>query len=78
METQDSHCVHKSRQQIKQIIDRARVTWWCRWLRHCATSRKGTSSIPHGVIELSRPQGAMALGSTQPLTEMKTRSISCG
>ena len=58
METQDSHCVHKSRQQIQQVIDRAQVTWWCRWLRHCATSRKGTSSIPYGVTELSRPQGS--------------------
>ena len=39
------------------------------WLRHCATSRKVAGSIPDGV---------MALGLTQPLTEMSTRNISWG
>jgi len=34
-------------------------------LRHCATRWKVTGSIPDGVIGT-----AMALGSTQPLTEM--------
>ena len=24
-------------------------TWWRSWLRHCATSRKVTGSIPNGV-----------------------------
>jgi hypothetical protein len=53
-----------------------------RWLRHCSTSRKIASSIPHGVIRifhLHNPYGrTMALGSTQPLTEMSTRNIFWG
>jgi len=43
-------------------------------LRHCATSRKVAGSIPDGVIGIFHwlnPSGRiMALGSTQPLTEM--------
>ena len=41
------------------------------WLRCCATNRKIAGSIPAGVTG-----SFMALGSTQPLTEMSTRSIS--
>jgi hypothetical protein len=52
------------------------------WLRHCATSRKVTGSIPDGVIGIFRghnPSGrTMTLGSTQPLTEMSTMNISWG
>jgi len=50
-------------------------------LRCCATNRKVAGSIPAGVsgffidIDIDR---TMALGSTQPLTEMTTRSISWG
>jgi hypothetical protein len=29
-------------------------TRWCSWLRHCATSRKVTGSIPDGVIGIFR------------------------
>jgi hypothetical protein len=50
---------------------------WCSWLRHCATSWKVTGSIPDGVIGIfhwHHPSGrTVALGSTQPLTEMSTR-----
>jgi hypothetical protein len=50
------------------------------WLRHCATSWKVSGSIPDGVIGIfhwHNPSGCtMALGSTQPLTEMSTRNIS--
>ena len=57
-------------------------TQWCRWLRHCATSRKVAGSIPDGVIGIFNRHNlssrAMALGSTQPLTEMSTRNISWG
>jgi len=57
-------------------------TRWCSWLRHCATSRKVAGSIPDGVIGIfhwHNPSGrTMALGSTQPLTEMSTRNISWG
>jgi hypothetical protein len=55
---------------------------WRSWLRHCATSRKVADSIPDivtGTFHLHNPSGrTMALGSTQPLTEMSTRNISWG
>jgi hypothetical protein len=51
-------------------------------LRYCATNRKVAGSIPDGVIGIFRYHNssdrAMALGSTQPLTEISTRSISLG
>jgi len=57
-----------------------RGTRWRSWLRHCAKSRKVAGSIPDGVIGIfhwHKPSGrSMALGSTQPLTEMSTRNIS--
>ena len=56
--------------------------WWRSWLRHCATSRKVAGSIPYGVIGIfhwHNPSGrTMALGLTQPLTEMSTRNIPAG
>jgi hypothetical protein len=49
---------------------------------HCATNQKAAGSIPDGVIGIfhwQNPSGRiMALGSTQPLTEISTRNISCG
>jgi len=52
------------------------------WLRCCATSRKVAGSIPDGVIGIfhwhNPSNRTMTLGSTQPLTEMSTRSISWG
>jgi hypothetical protein len=52
------------------------------WWRHCATNRKVAGSIPNGVIGIfhwHNPSGrTVALGSTQPLTEMSTRNISRG
>jgi hypothetical protein len=52
------------------------------WLRYCATNRKVASSIPDGVIGTfywhTHSDSTIALGSTQPLTEMSTRSISWG
>jgi len=52
------------------------------WLRCCATNRKVAGSISNGVtgiFHLYNPSDrTMALGSTQPLTEMSTRSISWG
>ena len=57
-------------------------TRWRSWLRHCGTSRKVAGSIPGGVIGVfhwHNPSGrTMALGSTQPRTEMSTRNISWG
>ena len=50
------------------------------WLWHYATNRQVAGSIPDGVIGIFQwhnPSGCtMALGSTQPLTEMSTRCIS--
>jgi hypothetical protein len=55
---------------------------WRIWLRHCATSRKVAGSIPDvviGIFHWHNPSGStMALGLTQPLTEMNTRNISWG
>ena len=52
------------------------------WLRCCATNRKVAGSIPDGVFGIfhwhNPPDRTMALGSTQPLTEMSTRRISWG
>jgi hypothetical protein len=52
------------------------------WLRYCATNRKVAGSIPDdaiGIFHSHNPSDrTMALGSTQPLTEMSTRSISWG
>jgi hypothetical protein len=52
------------------------------WLRHCAANRKVAGSIPDGVtgsFNWHNPSGrTMALGSTQPLTEMSTRNMSWG
>ena len=57
-------------------------TQWHSFLRHCATSHKLVASIPDGVTGIfhwHNPSGrTMALGSTQPLTEMSTRNISWG
>ena len=47
------------------------------WLRHCATSRKVAGSIPDGVIGIfhwhNPSDPTMALGPTQPVTDMSTR-----
>jgi hypothetical protein len=52
------------------------------WLRYCATNQKVAGSIPDGVMEIfidiNPSDRTMALGSTQPLTEMSTRYISWG
>jgi hypothetical protein len=51
-------------------------------LRHWATSRKVAGSIPDAIIGIFlwlNPSGrAMALGSTQPLTETSTRDVALG
>ena len=52
------------------------------WLRHCATGCKVVGLIPDGVTGIfhwHNPSGrTMALGLTQPLTEMSTTNISWG
>jgi hypothetical protein len=55
---------------------------WRGWLRHCAKNQQVARPIPDGVsgfFHWHTPVGRiMALGSTQPLTEMSTRNISWG
>jgi hypothetical protein len=52
------------------------------WLRHYATSRKVAGSIPDEVIGFfnwpNHSSRTMALGLTQPLTEMSTRNLPGG
>jgi hypothetical protein len=59
-----------------------RGTQWRSRLRHCATNRKFAGSIPNGIIGifqwLNPSRRIVALGSTQPLTEMSTRNLSWG
>jgi len=62
--------------------DPTRGTQWRSWLRHYATNQKVAVSIPDGVTGIfhrHNPSGrTMALGLTQPLTEMSTSNISWG
>jgi len=78
------------RTKINQIIytnlarptQRTGLSLLSSWLRHCATSQKVTGSIPDGVNRIfywhNTSGRTMALGLTQPLTEMTTRNISGG
>jgi len=58
------------------------IPYMAQWLRFCATNRKVAGSIPDGVIAIfhwhNPSDCTVALGSTQPLTEMSTRSIFWG
>jgi hypothetical protein len=53
----------------------------CSWLRHYATSQK-VAGLSHNEVDffnLPNPSShTMALGSTQPLTEMSTRNLPGG
>jgi hypothetical protein len=54
---------------------------WRSWLRYYATNRKVAGSSPDEVVFFNLPNPSsrtMALGSTQPLTEMSTRNIPGG
>jgi hypothetical protein len=54
------------------------TTRWRIWSRHYATSRKVADSSPDEVDFFNLPNPSsrtMALGSTQPVTEMSTRNI---
>jgi hypothetical protein len=55
---------------------------WRSWLKNCATSRKVVGSIPDGVTGIFHRHNpsihTVALGLTQPPTEMSTRNISLG
>ena len=74
-------CIRSSLPNLIQYLS-VRGRRWRSWLRHCATSRKVTGSIPDGVIGIfhwhNPSSHSMALESTQTLTEMSTRNISWG
>jgi hypothetical protein len=65
---------------INQVLNIQIGTAVAQWLRYYAKNQKVTGSIPDGVIEffidMNPSDRTMALESTQPLTEMSTRSIS--
>jgi hypothetical protein len=67
---------------LKDSINLLEGTRWRSWLRHCVTSRKVAGSISDGVtgiFQWLKPSGRIvALGSTQPLTEMSTKNPSWG
>jgi hypothetical protein len=73
-----SHCKKNS----VRYCGKCRGTAVAQWLRYCAKNRKVAGSIPDGVIGIlhwhNPSNRTMALGSTQPLTEMITRSIFWG
>ena len=52
---------------------------WRSWLRHCSTNQKVAGSIPYGIIGIFHCRNPtcrrLALGMTQPLAEMSTRSV---
>ena len=63
-------------------VPSGRGTAVAQWLRCCATNREVAGSISDGVTVIfhwrNPSDRTMALGSTQPLTEMSTRIISWG
>jgi hypothetical protein len=65
--------------QLVEPASRLRGTRQRSWLRHYATSRKDTGSIPDEVIGFfnwTNPSSrTIALGSTQPPTELSTRNL---
>jgi hypothetical protein len=67
----------------KKIVKRRHLCGGTRWrscLKHCATNRNVAGSIPDGVSGIfhrhNRFGRTVALGSTQPLTEMSTGNFS--
>jgi hypothetical protein len=66
---------------IHGAIPPLRDTRYRSWLRHYATSRKVAGSSPDEVDFFNLPNPSsrtVALGSTQPLTEMNTRNLPGG
>jgi hypothetical protein len=56
--------------------EQKRGIWFRSWLRHYATNREVVESIPTEVTVFLNPfSRIMALGSTQPLTQMSTRIL---
>jgi hypothetical protein len=73
-------CIFTFRTRLVHTYYGARC-WWRSWLMHCATCRKVAGTIPDGVTgnfywHIPSGRTMMALGFTQPLTEMSTKTIS--
>jgi hypothetical protein len=68
------------RKHVTSTLYRPAGRPWCCWLRRYATSRKEAGSIPDEVVAFfSYPNlcsRSVALGSTQPLTDISTRNLS--
>ena len=69
--------------KIQYFVIVHQLGWGMQWrscLRHCTTSRKAAGSIPDGATGIlhwhNRSGCTMALGLTQPLTEMSTGNVS--
>jgi hypothetical protein len=60
----------------------AQMNYFHCWLRHYATRREVAGLIPNEIIGFfnlpNRSSRTMALGSTQPLTEMSTGNLTGG
>ena len=76
-----SACLFLKSVKVRGLICNVTYFFQFSWLRHCVTSRKVAGFFPMMSLEffIDNPSGrTMALGSTQPLTEMSTRNISWG
>jgi hypothetical protein len=73
---------HWNKIRLELYLRQCGARRWRSWLTQCATRRKVAGSIPDGVTGIfywHNPSGrTMALGFTQPLTEMSTRNLSWG
>ena len=81
----EQHCERENRSFQIKIINFVPIymgTAVAQWLRSCATNREVAGSIPDNVIAIfywhNPSYRTLARGSTQPPTEMSTRSISWG
>jgi hypothetical protein len=68
--------------RMGEVTNNIFLQWTISWFRHYATSQKVTCLNPDEVIEFfnwrNPSSRTMALGSTQPLTEMSTRNLPGG
>jgi hypothetical protein len=73
-----NNCIGDRGGTVVKVLHYKQGTAVAQWLRCHATNRKVAGSIPDGVIGIfhNPSDRTMALGSTQPLTEMSTRRIS--
>jgi hypothetical protein len=72
-EWRQTHALHRAATSISQNVSIRYVVARRNRLRHCATNRKASGSIPNGAIGIfhwhNHSGHTVALGSTQPLTE---------